>query len=314
MPHPSIIRPGRGFSPSATDSTSFAVAAFDGDVVLAGAPMLEVSGHRRRRRWVSLPFTDYCPPLRGRCDSFEFAEALERLRAQADVARLELRGPIEGPGTRAETVAYRHVLPLDPDFDRLFATFQKVARPAGHPAGRAVRGERSARSQARRPRVGPGGGLLRPPCLDAASPRRPGSTATLLPVALEADARARPRLRPARTVRGKERRGCGVPLPRQDDGLQVRRLGTRCATTAPESPLMCSAIREACERGLDIFDFGRTDLDGDSLREFKLGWGTTEEPLVYSYLGVESPRYRTRGGRTRTIDPALSAGGLPDDR
>ena len=56
----------------------------------------------------------------------------------------------------------------------------------------------------------------------------------------------------------------------------------------PNHLLMCSAIREACGRGLDIFDFGRTDLNGDSLREFKLGWGTTEEPLVYSYLGVES--------------------------
>ena len=61
----------------------------------------------------------------------------------------------------------------------------------------------------------------------------------------------------------------------------------------PNHLLFWSAIREACEDGFEVFDFGRTDLDGDSLREFKLGWGTIEEPLVYTHLGAQTARRGT---------------------
>ncbi len=43
------------------------------------------------------------------------------------------------------------------------------------------------------------------------------------------------------------------------------------------------AINEAKRRGFEIFDFGRTELNNEGLRKFKLGWGTIEEPLYYSY-------------------------------
>jgi hypothetical protein len=43
---------------------AFAIAITDDDgTLLAGAPFLEVRSLSRRRRWISLPFTDECPPL-----------------------------------------------------------------------------------------------------------------------------------------------------------------------------------------------------------------------------------------------------------
>lgn len=269
--------------------TAFAVAVLDGDDVVAGAPMLEISGHRRRRRWVSLPFTDYCPPLRGRCDAVEFVEELERLRAQARVARLELRGPIEGPGSRAETVAYRHVLQLDRDFDLLFATFQK---------SRVQRGIRQAE------RFAASGAL---------AVKRADRESDLAEVFYDLHVSTRRRLgvpvQPRRFFRLLWTRmlepGFGFALLAQSEGRSVAgavflvrgrtmvyKFGASerdAQRLRPNHLLMSSAIREACGGGLDVFDFGRTDLDGDSLREFKLGWGTTEEPLVYSYLGDAKP-------------------------
>ena len=283
---------------------AFAVAEFDGDVVVAGAPMLEVSGHRRRRRWVSLPFTDYCPPLRGRSDSFEFVRALERLRVQADVARLEFRGPIEGPGTRAETVAYRHVLPLDPDFDRLFGTFQK---------SRVQRGIRQAE------RFVASGAL---------AVKRADRESDLAEVFYDLHLSTRRRLgvpvQPRRFFRLLWKRmlepGFGFALLAQSEGRSVAgavflfhgrtmvyKFGAserNAQRLRPNHLLMSSAIREACERGLDVFDFGRTDLNGDSLREFKLGWGTTEEPLVYSHVGAESDR-RGTGRAAAALAPLI---------
>lgn len=51
----------------------------------------------------------------------------------------------------------------------------------------------------------------------------------------------------------------------------------------PNNLMLWSGIQEAKKRGYELFDFGRTDLDTDGLRKFKLGWGTIEEPLFYSY-------------------------------
>ncbi|MDQ7818401.1 MAG: GNAT family N-acetyltransferase [Melioribacteraceae bacterium] len=51
----------------------------------------------------------------------------------------------------------------------------------------------------------------------------------------------------------------------------------------PNNLMLWSGIQEAKKRGFEIFDFGRTDLKAEGLRKFKLGWGTTEEPLYYSY-------------------------------
>ena len=41
----------------------FVLAVTEGEDVIAGLPVIEVRTPRRRRRWVSLPFTDACPPL-----------------------------------------------------------------------------------------------------------------------------------------------------------------------------------------------------------------------------------------------------------
>jgi CelD/BcsL family acetyltransferase involved in cellulose biosynthesis len=283
---------------------SFAVAMLDDEVVLAGAPMLEISGYRRRRRWVSLPFTDYCPPLRGGGNRIEFVEALDRLRKRADIAQLELRGPIEGPGTRAETVAYRHVLPLDPDSDRVFATFQK---------SRVQRGIRQAERFV-------ASGLL--------AVKRADRESDLSEVFYDLHVSTRRRLgvpvQPRRFFRLLWERmletGLGFVLLAQSEGRSVAgavflvhgrtmvyKFGASesyAQRLRPNHLLMWSAIREACERGSDVFDFGRTDLNGDSLREFKLGWGTREESLVYSHLGAGRDR-RSTGRAAAALAPLI---------
>ena len=60
-------------------------------------------------------------------------------------------------------------------------------------------------------------------------------------------------------------------------------------------------MRRACERGLRIFDYGRSKRDVGSYR-FKKHWGFSPEPLFYEYYLVRvknvpeinplNPRYR----------------------
>ncbi len=49
----------------------------------------------------------------------------------------------------------------------------------------------------------------------------------------------------------------------------------------PSNLLIWEAIRSCRERGMIDLHFGRTDASAAGLRRFKLGWGTTEEPLFY---------------------------------
>jgi CelD/BcsL family acetyltransferase involved in cellulose biosynthesis len=53
----------------------------------------------------------------------------------------------------------------------------------------------------------------------------------------------------------------------------------------PNHALFWLAIQAACADGYEFFDFGRTDLEDEGLRQFKSGWGGVEEPLEYTTLG-----------------------------
>src|SRR6478736_5696631 len=46
----------------------------------AALPFVEVSGPARKRRWISLPFSDYCPPLGSCADSEAFPRQLALVR------------------------------------------------------------------------------------------------------------------------------------------------------------------------------------------------------------------------------------------
>src|SRR5207302_10335831 len=86
----------------------------------AGLPLLEVRGPLGGRRWISLPFTDLCPPLG---PSEHLLPALDVARRAAGVARFEVRAPLAGVPGQVEAV--RHALALGPDVDAVFRRFHK---------------------------------------------------------------------------------------------------------------------------------------------------------------------------------------------
>ena len=64
-------------------------------------------------------------------------------------------------------------------------------------------------------------------------------------------------------------------------------------------------MRRACERGLQVFDYGRSKV-GTGPYAFKKNWGFEPEPLHYEYYQRRGDRHdrRTSGtcGQTRRID------------
>jgi lipid II:glycine glycyltransferase (peptidoglycan interpeptide bridge formation enzyme) len=72
----------------------------------------------------------------------------------------------------------------------------------------------------------------------------------------------------------------------------------------PNNLLFWHAIRHAIERRDRTLDFGRSELDQDGLRAFKAGWGSDEEPLVYSHLADRAPGSTVRRA-SGLLEPAI---------
>jgi CelD/BcsL family acetyltransferase involved in cellulose biosynthesis len=262
---------------------AFALAALDGDGrVEAGLPVVEVGGPLRRRRWVSLPFTDECPPLSdGGPAEARLLDELDRTRRDAGVAGVEVRAAVAGPHARAGAVAVTHQLALDPDPDVVARGFRRssVRRAIRRAAREGVvvrRAEEPAELtgtyydlhvQTRRRQGVP------------AQPRRyfellwermiePGLGFVLLAWAGPTPVAGAVYLAWKDTVTYKY----GAS---DAEHWQLR----------PNHLVMWEAIRWACEHGYRTLDLGRSDLGNHGLREYKDLWGARETELVYSTVG-----------------------------
>jgi lipid II:glycine glycyltransferase (peptidoglycan interpeptide bridge formation enzyme) len=65
--------------------------------------------------------------------------------------------------------------------------------------------------------------------------------------------------------------------------------------------VMWEAIRHLANKGIQELDFGRTAVDHEGLRRFKLGWGTEERLIPYSRFDVAAGEWRP----ARSTNPTL---------
>jgi CelD/BcsL family acetyltransferase involved in cellulose biosynthesis len=279
----------------------FALAFESEGRVVAGLPVLQLGFRRKSRRWVSLPFTDFCPPL-GVPSGQSITSALEGACARAGVAHLEVRAPLDALDEE-EPAAFRHVLALTPDPDHVFASFRSSLRNT-------IRQSEKLETSG------------------AVTVRRASCEADLADVFYRLHVETRRRLgvpvQPRRFFRALWEQmlepGLGFALLAYSEERPVggavfltwkRTMIYKFSASLrpfqhlrPSQLLLWHAIRGACRDGFDEFDFGRTDHDGKGLRAFKLGWGSVEEPLAYSVIGRPAAR-SGNGAAARTLRPVL---------
>jgi hypothetical protein len=63
----------------------------------------------------------------------------------------------------------------------------------------------------------------------------------------------------------------------------------------PNNLIIWTAIQECIRTKYRYFDFGKSDLDNEGLKKFKAGWGAKESPLAFSYY----PNIPTKGLMTK---------------
>ena len=287
-----VLADSYGYRPMA------AVLEEDGQIK-AGMPLM---AFRRlgRRRLVSLPYTDHCPPLARDSNALQaFAHALREWQAGRPRIPVEVRAPL-GDGIPSKVVAVRHVLPL-----------QRAAEEApSRPSSAWARGVRKAEREGLEVRMTESADALedfyRLHCMTR---KRLG-----VPV------------QPRRFFDHLWRRviepGFGFLLLAQLGGRSVAGAvllgwkGTLVYKYAASDPaflparpnnLVCAAAIEwGGALGYQYLDFGRSDLRDKGLRAFKQGSGAREEPLAYSYIG-ESPHDTVNSHARRLMSRFIKA-------
>jgi CelD/BcsL family acetyltransferase involved in cellulose biosynthesis len=257
-----------------------------GGAVEAGLPVIEVTNPLGRRRLVSLPFTDHCPPvLEEDADEVAFAEALATWRQGRGEGSLDIRSDLQVQGAHRQPAGVRHLLTLEPDPAVLFRSLDR----------------NQIRRRVRRSReLG----------VEAAISHSRDELGAFYRLHCETRRRQGVPVQPRRFIENLWRR---VIEPRLGFVVTARLGGAPIATAvflawnrtliykySASVPALWNlganflvqwtAIEWGCENGYTTYDLGRTDAGHASLRAFKSGWGAREIPLVYTQIGGRAPR------------------------
>jgi CelD/BcsL family acetyltransferase involved in cellulose biosynthesis len=277
-----VLRESYGFPTSVIAFTS------EDERVMGGLPVAEVSKPFGARRWVSLPFTDYCPPLLAPgVELRAVLSELEALRQTEGMRSLELRGGQAHPGQTDGLIpaGVRHVLALDNEPSKMFASFKSSTRRNVRAAlAKGVRVERRDGKADLTETFYRLQSLTRRRLGVPVQPRRYFESlwrnliATKLGFLLLAFVEERP-------VAG--------AIFLEWNGVTVYKHGASDHAYWPLRPndlLFSRAIDASAARGVRFFDFGRSAWEDEGLRRFKRGWGASEYELVYTMLAPEPAR------------------------
>ena len=247
----------------------------------AGQALAMVKSRLAAGRLVGLPFSDVCPPLiaRGEGAAAALTLALEELRSRLGVP-LEVHGSLPHlvPSAHSSKRYLHHVLTLEADAEAVLGRFVKP---------QLLRGARRAQREGLRVELrSDHEALMAFYRLHVATRRRQG----LLPHPRGFIARSARLLDDgfgfvAVALDGAEPAAAAVFLHFRD--VLTYKYGASDAARLPKRPnnlLFVEAIRWGCEHGMTTLDFGRTDIGHESLRAFKLAFGSEERELVYTTL------------------------------
>lgn len=253
----------------------FYLVATEGERLLALLPLLEASSWLAGTRGVSLPFTDECPPLTSdRVSGARLLEEVMALGRQRQWKYWEGRGGIDCLGNPLESLAfYGHRLSLNQSEDALFGRLDSSVRRAIRKSERCgVKVEISSTRDA----------IQRYYHLHCRTRRKHG----LPPQPFSFFERIYERV----LACGQGFVSLATVGPEPVAAAVYFHLGSRVIYKFGASDerrqelrgsnlVMWQAIQWMVRRGFAELSFGRTSLDNEGLRKFKLGWGAEEHRI-----------------------------------
>ena len=240
-------------------------------------PLLEVSSPFTGRRGVCLPFTDFCDPLFfGRCDFNIVSRPLCELARNREWKYFEIRGGnTSAQRTTPSMRFYGHRLDLRSGPEALFAGFASSARRAVRKARLSDLDVQISQSQE---------AILDFYRIHARTRRRHGFPPQPISFFLNIYDLI---IKPGSGLvvlasRGKRPIAGAVFFHKRNEA--VYKFGAsdeRLQHLRPSNLVLWEAINFLARQGFEKLHFGRTSLENQGLRRFKLSWGTAEETINY---------------------------------
>jgi hypothetical protein len=266
-----------------------AVAAGSGEI-LAGVPIMSVSSPLTGRRWVALPFTDYCMPLACNEQALPALTGwLARLYAEGRIRCIEVRWALpDHPALRTSEDYVLQTIGLGPDAGEVEKGLSRTTRQNIRAAGeRGVRVEMGSDLEHIR--------LFYRLQLETRRkhgvPAQPWRFFRLLEQIIF-------RQGFGFTLLAYHGAVCiaGMVLLHWNRSLIAKYAASRAETLdlRPNNLLFWKAIEWGCQQGVRTFDMGRTEIANEGLRRYKQGWGSEETPITYSTFSARPDRKSPR--------------------
>jgi hypothetical protein len=261
----------------------------------AGLPLLEIRLPLVRRNAIALPFSDFCPPL-GECTA-DLVRELQGWRRQQGFHQLVIHWPIEAGECvyEGERVA-RHLTMLNPDSSEVFRRFKRtqVQQPIRQAEKAGVEVQQGTSWE----------DVLQFYRLHLQTRRRHGVPVQPLRFfRLIWERLIAQGLGFVLLASQKQRVLAGAVFFHWNKTLTYKFSASdpRSWQMRPNNLILWHAIQWGCDQGYAVFDWGRSELDNQGLRDFKNGWGSQEQILNYSILADQPPVVRTSSGPSKRL-------------
>jgi CelD/BcsL family acetyltransferase involved in cellulose biosynthesis len=249
--------------------------------IVAGLPFLEVPGLLSGRRWISLPFSDYCQPLAADQRSLELlTDTIVLLHTSKQLSDIEIKWALpERQGIYPSSKFVLHTLPLSSPPEDLYKKFRKGHR---YDIKKALEGGVEIKRSVSKTGVDEFYRLHLKTRQRLGVPIQPRKFFDMLWENLIST-------------------GMGFILLALHHNAPIagaiffsynRTLTYKYSASDqrfwklyPNNLLLWEAIQIGCESGCKQFDLGNSEKSNHGLRSFKSGFGAYEEELVYSFLG-----------------------------
>jgi len=267
-----------------------ALADADGSL-RAGLPFMKVNSLLTGRRWVSLPFSDYCNPLyRDEAACEELTCQLVNIFQSHSVNKMEIRWHLaQRPEVQQASEFVLHTIQLDPDPAQVSKRFKRTHLQNIRTAEeRGVKVEFGTQLQHLRAFYE----LQLETRKRHGVPAQPWKYFELLwrHIVKAGMGFVLLATKENETIAGMVYLGWGRTLIAKYAASREDRFNLR-----PNNLLFWEGIRWGCQNGFAVFDMGRTEVENTGLRNFKSRWGAVEEPLYYSILS--SKQFHPSNGR-----------------
>ena len=268
----------------------FAVCVMRGERIRAGVPFADVHSPLTGYRWVSLPFSDNCPPLLPEEDPEAGAMLFTFLKTQltCTTPKIEIHWNVESQCTAFHEQNFvQHTLDLRNKPDTLFASFDKRTT------------QRSIR-------------IAEKSCLAVRECSSKEEFEAFYTLQVKTRKRLGVPVQPQTLFNGiwehLIRPGFGFALLASTHGIPIAggvflsfNKTLFCKYSAsdvaykalhPSHAFIWAGIRKGIERGCTGLDFGRSDISNLGLRRFKKSWGAVEHDLPYTIIANHRPTHR----------------------